>query len=108
MAFLYGDCRTAAAPECPPPIQIQITPSCNHTAADIQRPNNGTTVVRGVEGTFFEGRSKLVIVASESTVTIYGRSARDVVGVANEMEGINVDLARSESLPPPIVPAERC
>jgi hypothetical protein len=104
VSFIYGDCSPEADTGCAPPLEIQISPACLFTPADIELPDSGQTTVRGVHAWFYEEGTKLMLVTGNSTVSVFGHSREQVVGAANALRGVSVGVAAGAPLPPPAVP----
>jgi hypothetical protein len=102
VSFIYGDCDPGAG-SCAPPLEIQVSPACLYTPADIELPDSGRTEVRGVPGVFYEDGAKIVLLVGRSTVVVYGSSREQVLRAAEALAGVNIAIAPEGALPPPAV-----
>jgi hypothetical protein len=107
VSFIYGDCLATDEEGCAPPLEVRMTPACRMTPDDIEVPDDGQTVIRGVPARFFDGGTKLMFVTGETTVSIYGGSEEVLVAAANALRGVNVALAAGAPLPPQSVTHRR-
>ena len=101
VSFIYGDCLATDDQGCAPPLEIQISPACLYTPADIALPAEARLKIRGVTSSVFEEGAKLALVAGRSTVTIYGRARDDVVAAAGRLRGVNLPVEATDNLPAP-------
>jgi hypothetical protein len=102
VSFIYGDCDPGGG-SCAPPLEIQVSPACLYTPADIELPDSGRTEVRGVPGVFYEDGAKIVLVVGRSTVVVYGSSRDQVLRAAEALAGVNIAIAPEDVLPAPAV-----
>ena len=105
VSFIYGDCLPVADTGCAPLLEVQVSPACSYTPADIDLPDSGVADVRGVRAVFYEEGAKIVLVTGRSTVAIYGGSREQVVRAARALRGLNVAVEAGASLPEPALDA---
>ena len=101
VSFVYGDCLATDENGCAPPLEVQVSPACLYTPADVALPADERLTVRGVASSLFEEGTKLALVAGRSTVTVYGRDRDSVVAAAGRLRGVNLPVKATERLPPP-------
>ncbi len=101
VSFIYGDCLASDEAGCAPPLEVQVSPACLYTPADVALPADERLSVRGAASTLFENGTKLALVAGRSTVTIYGRDREMVIAAAGRLRGVNVPVKATDTLPAP-------
>jgi hypothetical protein len=101
-SFIYGRCRATGDGGCAPPLTILVWPSCYRYETRYSIPPEERAVIRGVPARTSRAFPRLELYPAETTIVINGdglKSSAQLVAVARQLRGVNVQLRPAAPLP---------